>query len=137
MGVGAKVKGYIKNCETNELRKFMFNPTSISYDIEMAYNTMISPGLSYPKIAYGKGKEVSRPFSLYLRGNNTEKYITFLEGLMKPKTKYSEPPKVICVYGTLVCKGYVNTLKVNKTRFDGNLRCIEATCDINILEVRS
>lgn len=136
MGAGARVKGYIKNCDTNEIRRFMFNPSSVNYDMNMVYNSMISPGLSYPKIAYGKGSEISRPFSLYLRGEDTENYISFLEGLLTPKTKYSEPPMVMCIFGTIVCKGYINTLKVNKTLFDSNLRCTEATCEINIVEVR-
>ena len=136
MGAGAKVKGYLKNCETNEIRKFMFNPNSVEYDIGKDYNTMISPGLSYPKIEYGKGSVITRPYSLYLRGKDTEDFIAYLEGLVTPKTKYSEPPMVICVFGTFVCKGYISTLKVKKTLFDNNLKCIEATCDINIVEVR-
>lgn len=136
MGAGAKVKGYLKNCETNEIRKFMFNPNSVEYDITKEYNSMVSPGLSYPKIEYGKGSVITRPYSLYLRGEDTEDYISYLEGLVTPKTKYSEPPMVICVFGTSVCKGYINTLKVNKTLFDNNLKCTEATCDINIVEVR-
>ena len=136
MGVGAKVKGYLKNCETNEIKRFMFNPSSIEYDVNLEFNTLISPGLNYPKIVYGKGQEVDRPFSLYLVGEDTEEYIRFLEGLLKPKTSYSEPPMVMCVFGTTVFKGYVNSLKVQKTQFYSNLKCKEATCNINIVEVR-
>ena len=135
MITGAKTKGYLRNTSNGEMRKFMFNPEQIAYNVSNNINALNSPGLNYPLVEYTGGDTVGHSFSLLLKGNETQSNIDFLESLASTST-FGELPIVLWVMGSSVKKVYVHKLGITKTEFDQDLKCTGATVDIDLLEVK-
>ena len=100
MGVGARVKGYLKDTQTNEVKRFLYNPTSFSDKQQIDFVIIHSPCCSYPKYQYVGTREIQISLDLYLRGDNGEvqDWINWLDSL-KPKSRFDTPHSIIFAFG--------------------------------------
>ena len=138
MGKGAKTKGFIKNLKTGTTKKFLFNPNSLTYNRQSGIKALDSPGVNYPVLVYGSMSERTLDVSLFLHGNSTPSYISFLEGLQPssaPNTSGVKHPLALFVIGKTVRKVVVTDITVEETKWDKNLSCTEATVKLKMAEV--
>lgn len=133
-------KGYLKNETTGTVKKFIYNPNSISESRDVNFSTIIAPGCSYPKFQYVNGGAKSLNISLFLDGKTSEVqgYLDFLESLLPPKKtggSFSTPPTVLFAFGKTICRCILTSLDINKTEFMSNLDVRQATVTLNFMEV--
>lgn len=138
MGAGAKVKGYIKNKSTGEVKRFLFNPSDFSDSRSVNFSEISAPGSSYPKFQYVSTG--ARTFSLTLYLANTTKgtvadYLAFLEKFLPTGSRFSKPPILIFAMGTDVRECLLQTLDRSFTDFDTNLNKKEATVSLSLVEI--
>ena len=72
MGFGAKTKGYLKDVQTNQVKRFQFNPEKFSDKQKINFAIIESPCSSYPKFQYVGTKEKSISLDLFLHGKASE-----------------------------------------------------------------
>lgn len=138
MGVGATVKGYIKNKTTGEVKNFLFNPSDFSDSRSVNFSEISAPGSSYPKFQYVSAG--ARSFSLVLYLVDTAKgsvqdYLTFLEGFLPKGDRFNKPPILIFAMGTDVRECLLQTLDRSFSDFDANLNKKEATVTLSLVEL--
>lgn len=138
MGVGATVKGYIKNKTTGEVKNFLFNPSDFSDSRSVNFSEISAPGSSYPKFQYVSAG--ARSFSLVLYLVDTAKgsvqdYLTFLEGFLPKGNRFNKPPILIFAMGTDVRECLLQTLDRSFSDFDANLNKKEATVTLSLVEL--
>lgn len=138
MGVGAKVKGYIKNKTTGEVKRFLYNPSDFSDSRSVNFSEILAPGSSYPKFQYVSTG--ARTFELVLYLSNTNKgtvqeHLTFLEQFLPRGSRFSKPPILIFAMGTDVRECLLQTLDRSFTDFDSNLNKKEATVTLSLVEI--
>ena len=64
----AKIRGFIKNIETGEIRQFQLNPNTFKYGRSTTFNETSSPASPYPQISYAFGDSSSFNVALYFHG---------------------------------------------------------------------
>lgn len=102
----AKTRCYIVRNSDNKKMEFQFNPTSIPYSRGAKYNSIESPGMSYPITQY-VGGEV-REFTIKLF------YYDVSENGLSSDRK--EPYKIVYGSGRTVISNHVIAGKINKAR---------------------
>lgn len=124
--VGAKTKGYIKNLDTREIKKFQYNPETFGYSRGATYVEITAPGMPYPDTQFVRGN--ARLFSVELfmfDKPSTQKinsYKAFLEKLLPPESnnvpKFTKPPMMLFVYGDFIKKCVLEDLAINIEEYD-------------------
>ena len=137
---GARTKGYIQNMSTGSVKRFMFNPTTLSESRNVSYRTINAIGGAYPLIEFGSGGETKIPLEIYLRGTNSEvkEWVSWLKELVPEKSKtisFSTPPLTKIALGDFSATCVVTSIKTDYTMFDDDSRPIEATVSLSLTEV--
>lgn len=138
---GSTVKGWIKNCDTNEYKTFQFNPSPpFQYSRGATYATIESPGGQYPLTSFVKGN--LRTFNLDLllfdkpyTGKIDQDYMLFFGKLLTPETNnpnYTRPPKFILSYGYFTRTCVLEDLTISIEEYDRFLRPVRATISLAI-----
>ena len=140
--VGAKTKGYIKNNDTGVMKKFQFNPTTLSYSRGVSYSDISAPGMAYPDTQFIKGNARSFPVSLFFFDNPCkgviEEYIEFFEGFLTPETNrsgYTKPPEMTFCYGYFIRKCVLENLSINIEETDSKGKPTQATIELQLRQV--
>ena len=122
---GAKTKGYLIDAETNEMKKFQFNPQSMEYSRGANYAEIAAPGMQYPLIYFvnGETKEFELELFLYDRPSSGKilKDIAWLEGFLpeyRNDNLFKRPHPVIFAYGGVVCKCVVTRVVQKHDEYD-------------------
>lgn len=138
MGVGAKTKGYIKVIETDEVKKFQYNPSEFTDGQIFNYNILSSPCSNYPKFHYVGTGERTISLSLYIRGTDGEPqdYVNFFEGL-KAKKRFDMPKIIIFAFGTYIKKCIITSMDRQFTEFNEDLSPKEVTISLSLTEVET
>lgn len=123
--VGARIKGYIKNLNTNRIMRFQYNPETFEYSRGATYVELIAPGMSYPTTQYVHGNSRSFPIELFLYDKPSTGVInrqkSFFEGLLPPETNninYTKPPMALFVYGNFIKKCVLEEFNVLIEEYD-------------------
>ena len=140
--VGANIKGYIKNLDTNGILKFQYNPESFEYSRGATYSEISAPGMSYPSTQYVRGNSRSFPIELFLfdkpYSGVIDTQIAFVEGLLPPETNsdnYTKPPEVLFTYGNFIKKCVVEELSVKIEEYDIWGRATMARLNLTLRQV--
>lgn len=141
----AKTKGYIKNIETGETKKFQFNPTTFSYTQGAMFNQTNSPLSPYPLITYAYGNSSVIPITLNMFGaeslNEIEDFIRFVESFLPQRSTASfkertpKPKLMLFCYGTFIKKCVLQDFTYTHNRYSEAGVPIETVLMFNILEV--
>lgn len=142
---GARVKGYIKNIETGETKKFQFNPNSFTYTQGATFNQTSSPSSPYPLISYAYGNASVIPLTLNMYGANTlneiEDYIRFIEEFLPRKStsafkeRTAKPKVMLFCYGTFIKTGLLQDFTYQHVRYNNQGVPIETILTLNVLEL--
>jgi len=143
MGVrskGARVKGYIRDLVTDEIKYFMFNPTAFSESVTVNYSTISGVGSAYPMLEFGSGSANSIPLEIYLRGTPDEvkSWVKWLKSFVPAKSTRTtfEPPHLLrLALGDYSADCVMSAITVKYTEFDESLKAIEATVSVTLIEV--
>ena len=154
-----KIKGFIKNIETGELRRFQFNPETHKYGRSTSFSETSSPASPYPQISYSKGDSTTFSVSLYMHGKydtsdlqdnslygsglNTgiESFIKFLDSFMaQPDTsgfieRNPKPKLLLFCYGNFIRKCVMKTYDYEYTRYDTDGNPLQANINLSLLEI--
>lgn len=140
MGVGAKNKGYIKNKDTGEVRKFMYNPSSISDSRVVNFSEINSPGGSYPKFQYVNSGARTFTLELFLcntaSGETVTDYLNFLEKFLPSGTRFKKPPVMIVVMGSDVRECLLSQLDRNITDYNQSLVPTKASVSLALTQLK-
>lgn len=138
-GAGAKTKGYLKNGSTGEIKKFMFNPSSLEFTKSAVYSEVSSPGLNYPMTQYVRGSSFgfSLPLYIYDRpfSGAVKEWEDYLSKFVPPKENtatYTKPDFVTVVMGSFIQNCVVESLQVQYTDFNGDLEPTEAMLTLSL-----
>lgn len=141
----AKTKGYIKNIETGETKKFQFNPTTFSYTQGATFNQITSPLSPYPLITYAYGDSSTIPITLNMYGaeslNEIEDFIRFIESFLPQRDtsafieRTPKPKMMLFCYGTFIKKCVLVNFTYTHIRYSEEGVPIETVLNFNILEV--
>lgn len=137
----ATVKGWIKNCDTNEHKSFQFNPSPpFQYSRGATYATIESPGGQYPLTSFVKGNLRQFNMDLFLfdkpyTGKIDKDYMLFFGKLLTPETNspnYTRPPKFILSYGYFTRTCVLEDLTISVEEYDRFLNPVKATISLAI-----
>lgn len=138
----AKTRCYVINNDTNKKLTFQFNPTSIPYGRGANYQTIDSPGMSYPLTQYvgGQVREFSFDVFYYDKpySGKINKARKFLEKLLPPeknKSSFTKPPTFTFAYGYFVRTLVLLHLDVNDDWLDENGQPIMTTFTLTVRQV--
>lgn len=136
MGFGARTKGYLKDVQTNEVKRFMYNPSSFNDKQQINFSIIESPCSSYPKFQYVGTKEKTISLDLFLCGkaNEVKSWIDWIEKL-KPKRRFDVPHEVIFAFGTTACTCVITDINRKFEDFDTNLNVTKAEISLSLMEV--
>lgn len=138
MSKGAKMKGYIKHRNSGKTMTFMFNPETLSERSSVTFNEISAPGSSYPRTQYVKGESTSIPLELFLfdTKGGVESFITFIKTFLPMRNnKFDKPSVAIFALGSYVRECVIESIDIQRKRWDTNLVCIEATINLSFKEV--
>lgn len=138
MSKGAKTKGYIKHRNSSKVMTFMFNPETLSQKSSISFNEISSPGSSYPRTQYVKGNSTTIPLELYLfdTAGGVETFITFINSFLPARgTKFDKPSVAVIALGSYVKECVIESIDIQRKRWNTNLVCIEATISLSLKEV--
>lgn len=141
--VGAKTKGYIKRIDTGELYKFQFNPEQFRYSRTVAYDDIISPGCSYPRIQFVAGQSRSFPVELFMYDRPYTgliyKSMYTLGDLLTPErnSKWApdRPPDFIFCLGYFVRRCVLEGIDINIEQMDEEGNPIQARFNLQVKQV--
>ena len=138
----AKTRCYVINNDTNAKLVFQFNPTSIPYSRGANYQSIESPGMSYPLTQYvgGQVREFSFEVFYYDRpySGRIDEARRFLESLMPPEENvesFTRPPSFTFAYGYFVKTLVLINLDVKDDWLDENGRPIQTTFTLTVRQV--
>lgn len=137
----AKTRCYVINNKTNKKLKFQFNPTSVPYTRGANFNTIESPGMSYPLTQYTGGKVRQFDIELFYYDKPYSGKITtarkFLEKLLPPEYNKSTftPPTFTFAYGYFVRTLVLEELEVNDEWLDSKGRPIMTKFKLSVRQV--
>ena len=138
----AKTKGYIKNNDSGEMKKFQYNPENFQYSRGVHYSEVIAPGMSYPLTQFVKGK--IRVFSLELFMYDKpcdgliDEYMQFFGRLLTPEYNtddYKRPPTFTFVYGPFIRTCVLDGLDINIEEYDVEGQYTQARFTLTIRQV--
>lgn len=137
----ASVKGWVKNCDTNEYKAFQFNPSPpFQYSRGVTYATIESLGGQYPLTSFVKGNLRTFNMDLFLfdkpyTGKIDKDYMLFFGKLLTPETNsptYTRPPKFILSYGYFTRTCVLEDLTISIEEYDRFLRPVKAVLSLAI-----
>jgi hypothetical protein len=137
---GAKIKGYLRNMDTGEMKSFMFNPEEFSDQQDINFYELDSPGGRYPVFSYNNtgAKKVSLDLFMYTRDSGIQGYLDFLDGF-KPDPAYSlrfySPPTILFVMGQYIVEGNLTSMKRDFKDFNTDLTYRHVEVSLEITEV--
>lgn len=115
----AKYHGYIKNLNTQEIRKFQFNPEQFSYSRGVTYTDSISPGMAYPETQFSHGNTREFDIELFMYDpyctGLIKQYMLFLGAFLTPETnvpEYTRPPEMLFYYGYFIRRCVLTNLNI-------------------------
>lgn len=121
----AKTRCYIIRNDTNKKLTFQFNPQSIPYSRGANFNTIDSPGMSYPLTQYVGGQVRDFSFEVFYYdkpfSGKINKARKFLLGLLPPeknKKSFTKPPTFTLAYGYFVRTLVLTNLDINDEWLD-------------------
>ena len=138
MGVGAKNKGYIKNKNTGEVKKFLYNPSGISDSRAVTFSEINAPGSSYPKFQYVNTGARTFTLELFLSDSplgTTREYLTFLEKFLPTGNRFNKPPIMVIALGSDVRECIVTQLDRSLTDFDTELNVTRASVSMSLVQL--
>lgn len=137
MGAGAKIKGYIKNTKTGEIKSLMFNPETLSDSQSVKYKTFSSPCSSYPVVSYtGTGERtINVDIFLYGKPAEVQGWIDWINKDVNPKNQWDVPPVYIYALGTYVHNVVITSIKRKFDMWNEQLQLRQATLTISFMEV--
>lgn len=121
MGVGALQKGYLKNKSNGKVRRFLYNPESISDTRSVTFSEISAPGSSYPKFQYVSTGARTMTLDLFLSNTKygtTKDYLKFIEEFLPKGKRFSKPPILVFAMGTDVRECLVTSVDRTFTDFD-------------------
>ena len=140
--VSAKTKGWIKNNETGELKKFQFNPTTFEYSRGATYADISAPGMPYPDTQFIKGNARSFPVTLFFFDNPStgviEEYITFFDSFLTPEVynkAYTRPPEMTFCHGYFIRKCVLEDLSISIEQMDSTGTPTQAVITLQLRQV--
>lgn len=140
--VSAKTKGWIKNNDSGEKKKFQFNPTFLTYSRGASYADISAPGMAYPNTQFTKGNVRSFPVTLFLYDNPCtgviEENIKFLEEFLPPETNkkdYTKPPIMTFCFGYFIRKCVLEDMNVSIELMDNKCKPTQATITLQLRQV--
>lgn len=140
MGIGAKNKGYIKNKETGEVRRFLYNPSTISDSRVVNFSEINSPGGSYPKFQYVNSGARTFTLDLFLcntaSGDTVTDYLNFIEKFLPSGTRFKKPPVAIIVMGSDVRECLINQVDRALSDYDKNLVPTKASVSLSLTQLK-
>ncbi len=121
----AKYHGYIKNLDTQEIRKFQFNPENFSYSRGVTYTDSISPGMSYPETQFSHGNAREFEVELFMYDpyciGIIKEYINFLGAFLTIERNlpdYRRPPELLFYYGYFIRRCVMTNLDISHEWLD-------------------
>ena len=132
------MKGYIKHRNSGKIMTFMFNPESMSEKSSISFNEISAPGSSYPRTQYVKGDSTTIPLDLFLYNTKgeVENFISFIKGFLPARNnKFDKPSVCVVALGSYVRECVIESMDIQRKRWDKNLVCIEATISLSLKEV--
>lgn len=121
----AKYHGYIKNLDTQEIRKFQFNPDNFEYTRSVTYSDSISPGMAYPETQFAHGNIREFDIELFMYDpfctGIIKEYMCFLGAFLTPETNepnYSRPPEMLFYYGYFIRRCVLTNLGIKHEWLD-------------------
>lgn len=124
---GAKNKAYIINVDTQEKMEVQYNPSSFAYERGATYQTITSPGISYPSTSFSSGTIRTFPIDLFMYNKPCTKlildYINFLGAFLPPEVMhvgFKRPPQMIFCFGYFIRKCVLNSLNIDIQETDEN-----------------
>ncbi len=140
MSKGARVKGFIKNMNTNVVNEFLFNPSSFSDRTSVVFATINSAGTSSGKLVFVRGDNMTLSLRIYLRTHNyseMKKFIDFMDTLVPDKTKrfVQSPPVALFAFGKYIKKCVIEEMTRDWTEFNEQLDPIEVSVSLSLKEV--
>lgn len=122
---GARIKGYLIDAETSEMRKFQYNPQTMEYERSANYAEIKSPGMQYPLIYFvnGNAKNFTVELFLYDRPSTGKilKDVDWLESFLPAYNNtdyFRRPHPIIFAYGGFVAKCIVLAVKPKYDEYD-------------------
>lgn len=121
-----KYHGYIKNLDTQEIRKFQFNPEKFEYARSVTYTDSVSPGMAYPETQFSHGNAREFDIELFMYDpyctGLIKEYMYFLGAFLTPETNapgYSKPPELLFYYGYFIRRCVLTNLNIVHEWLDG------------------
>lgn len=138
----AKTRCYVINNDTNKKLTFQFNPTTVPYGRGANYQTIDSPGMSYPLTQYVGGQVREFSFEVFYYDKPYSGKINtarkFLEALLPPeknKSSFTKPPTFTFAYGYFVRTLVLLNLDVKDDWLDENGQPIMTTFTLTVRQV--
>ena len=142
--VGARTKGYMKNLDTSEMKKFQYNPETFEYSRGATYTEIAAPGMSYPDTQYVRGNSRVFPVELFFYDKPysgvIDSYEKFLNGFLPPEsnsTNYTRPPEMLFAYGKFIKKCVLEELTVNVEEYNEKGKPVMARFSLSLRQVRA
>lgn len=138
MGVGAKNKGYIKNKSTGVIKKFLYNPSSLSDSKAVVFSEINAPGSSHPKFQYVNTGARTFTLDLFLSdtpNGTTKDYLNFIETFIPKGSKFSRPPILVLAMGTDVRECIVTQIDRTFVDYNSKLEVTRANISLSLIEL--
>lgn len=140
--VGAPTKGLIKNNKTGAVRRFLFNPSEMSYSRGVTYATVDAPGMPYPATQFVKGdiREFDVTLFFYERPY-TGLYIStcnFYGAFLTPETctaGYTKPPEMTFCMGSWARTCVMTNLDIQIKMYDTSLNPVQFNLVMSLRQV--
>jgi len=137
--MGARYKGRIKNLETGEIKRFLYNPSDYNENKEIEYEPINAPGSSMPKFEYAGGGARTVSFNLFLYSHDVDEnkeFIDFIEAFLpEDRVQFDPPPKMLLAYGNLGGKFLLSRYDKRVLRVNEILQPIHVEMDIELTRV--
>lgn len=121
----AQYHGFIKNLNTQEIRRFQFNPEKLEYSRGVTYSDSISPGMAYPETQFSHGNIREFETELFMYDpyctGLIKEYMCFLGTLLTPETNvpnYSRPPELLFYFGYFIRRCVLTKLNISNEWLD-------------------
>lgn len=117
-------KGYIKNQQSGETKKFQYNPSDYTSSRGTTYREISSPGTSYPRFQFVSGRSRQLRFDIFLYGDNPEEFIEFMNEFLPAEDSsqgFKHPPLLTIAYGNMVKTCILEDLNERYQEFNEDL----------------
>lgn len=137
---GAKVKGYLKDLNTGEIKKFQYNPSSFQKGASATYYDTTAPLSPYPTTSYSYGNAKVVPVELLVEGRNGEvdTFETFIANtLPSEKSSFAQiPHELLFAFSNTVYVCVLESYSLNCVEYDNSLIATVGIFSLNLKVLR-